>query len=400
MEIIRGKQQSPQKVVIYGPEGVGKTSLAAQFPRPLFLDTEGSTGNYDVARMPRPTSGAMLMQQIAWAKANPQEFDTLVVDTADWAERLLIADLLAKHKKTGIEDFGYGKGYTYAYEEFGRMLNLLEDVRALGKHIVITAHATIKKFEQPDEVGAYDRWELKLSKQASPMLKEWADLVLFVNYKTFVNKVDDKGTTKAAGGQRVMYTSHKPTWDAKNRHGLPDELPLDYNAIAHIFSALQSTANAPAPPPGVGKETYWVSHQDGKTFAVPAGEPTPPPGEYTELTAEQYRVAVAPEEAPPPPTIEPAPLAPAQPKPERPPEIPTGLWDLMQMSRVTVDELMRGIGPAGDGGMGFLPAGTPLGSVPDGLFGHIVSIWVAEFLPRITANRPPLGENELPFKDI
>jgi len=402
MEIIRGKQNNPQKVVIYGPEGVGKTSLAAQFPRPLFIDTEGSTGNYDVARMPRPTSGAMLIQQIQWAKGNPQEFDTLVIDTADWAERLLINDLLAKNKKTGIEDFGYGKGYTYAAEEFGRFLNLLEDVRATGKHIVLTAHATIKKFEQPDEIGAYDRWELKLSKQASPMLKEWGDLVLFVNYKTFVNKVDDKGTTKAAGGQRVMYTAHRPAWDAKNRHGLPDELPLDYGAIAHIFTAQSQITPiiAPVIAPEPDKETYWLSSNDGKVFAVPAGAPLPPEGEeYTKLTIEQYRAATrVPIQDTPPPPPTPAPVSAPAPATEKPPEIPDGLWDLMKFSLVTPTELLQAIGPSNDGGFGYVPEGTTLNKIPPDLWEHAIGSWMDLFLPKIKANRPPMGDSDLPFK--
>ena len=97
----------------------------------------------------------------------------------------------------------------------------------------------MRKFEQPDEMGAYDRWELKLSKQCSPLIKEWADMVLFCNYKTFVVNVDNKGvqkgTNKAQGGKRVMYTSHHPCWDAKNRDNLPDELSMEYEAIKEVI---------------------------------------------------------------------------------------------------------------------------------------------------------------------
>ena len=88
--------------------------------------------------------------------------------------------------------------------------------------MVLTAHAQIKKFEQPDELGAYDRWELKLEKKTAPLTKEWADMVLFANYKTMVVNVDNqgaaKGKNKAQGGQRVMFTTHHPAWDAKNRY--------------------------------------------------------------------------------------------------------------------------------------------------------------------------------------
>lgn len=246
MEIIRGTIPGPQKVLIYGPEGIGKSYFASRFPNPVFIDTEGSTRHMDVARTPKPSSWTMLLQQVAYFKANPNEFDTLVIDTADWAEQLCKAHICAKANKDGIEDFGYGKGYTYLAEEFGRLLNLLQELIDAGMHIVLVAHATMRKFEQPDEMGAYDRWELKLEKKVYPLTKEWADLILFANYKTYVVKTDEK-TAKAQGGKRVMYTTHHPCWDAKNRCDLVDELPLDYDEIKHCILPRGNKKTNPAP---------------------------------------------------------------------------------------------------------------------------------------------------------
>ena len=121
MRITKGKRARAQKVVIYGTEGIGKSSLAAQFPEPLFIDTEGSTDNMDVARLDKPTSWVMLNNQIAFIKANPTLCKTLVIDTIDWAESLCVDNLCAMHGKKGIEDFGYGNGYVYAKEEMGRL---------------------------------------------------------------------------------------------------------------------------------------------------------------------------------------------------------------------------------------------------------------------------------------
>lgn len=111
MEIITGKQATALKIVVYGPEGIGKSTFASKFPRPVFIDTEGSTKHMEVARTPRPTSWAMLMEQVRYFRDRPGEYGTLVIDTADWAEQLCITDLCARSKKPGIEDFGYGKGY-------------------------------------------------------------------------------------------------------------------------------------------------------------------------------------------------------------------------------------------------------------------------------------------------
>ena len=239
MQIIRGKIPGAKKVVVYGPEGIGKSTFAAHFPEPLFIDTEGSTKDMDVARTESPTSWMMLMEQVRYVKNHPELCRTLVVDTADWAEMLCITQICDKNHKASIEEFGYGKGYVYAQEEFGRLLNALEEVVKAGIHVVLTAHAKMRKFEQPDELGAYDRWEMKLTKQTAPMVKEWADMVLFANYKTFVINVDgqgvQKGKNKAQGGKRVMYTSHHSCWDAKNRYGLPEELPFEYEAIRAVM---------------------------------------------------------------------------------------------------------------------------------------------------------------------
>ena len=249
MEIIKGKIPGAKKVVVYGPEGIGKSTFASMFPDPLFIDTEGSTKDMDVARTPTPSSWMMLMEQVMEVKRTPGLCQTLVIDTADWAEMLCIVQICDKNHKGSIEEFGYGKGYTYVQEEFGRLLNLLEEVVKTGVNVVLTAHAKIRKFEQPDELGAYDRWEMKLTKQTAPMVKEWADMVLFCNYKTFAVNVDgqgaQKGKNKAQGGKRVMYTTHHSCWDAKNRYGLADEVPFEYDSIRHIIEQAQTAISSP-----------------------------------------------------------------------------------------------------------------------------------------------------------
>lgn len=239
LNITKGKIRRPQKVVIYGSEGVGKTTLAAAFPDPLFIDTEGGTAHMDVRRIDKPQSWDELINILSEVSHTQNICKTLVVDTADWAEQLSTDFLLEKYKKTGIEEFGYGKGYVYLSEEFGRMLAVLDDVIDAGINVVITAHAKMRKFEQPDEMGAYDRWEMKLSKHSAPLLKEWSDLLLFCTYKTFVITTESN-SQKAQGGKRVMYTSHHPCWDAKNRHNLPEMLDLDYKYIAHIFEDVKT----------------------------------------------------------------------------------------------------------------------------------------------------------------
>lgn len=273
MNITRGKIQSAKKVVIYGPEGIGKSTLAAHFPDPLFIDTEGSTKELDVARTDKPTSWAMLTEQINFIKNN-KPCKTLIIDTVDWAEQLCIKSICDSHDKKGIEDFGYGNGYVYEKEEFGRFLNSLEEVITAGINVVLTAHAILRKFEQPDELGSYDRWELKLGKKTTnliaPLVKEWADMVLFANYKTLSVAVDKDGKKhKAQGGRRIMYTSHHPCWDAKNRYGLPEEIPMDYEQIRHIIEGVNTNVAQPhidtAPTPVVSETTVPATPEENKS---------------------------------------------------------------------------------------------------------------------------------------
>lgn len=252
LNIITGRVQRPQKIVLYGVEGIGKTSLSAQTPEPLFIDTEGGTAHLDVRRLQKPETWEELIALIKEVAATPDVCRTLVLDTADWAEAMAIDHICQKFRQPGLESFGYGKGYTFLSEEFSRLLAACDEVIASGKHVVITAHAKQRRVELPDETGGFDVWGLKLSKQCAPLLKEWPDALLFLNYKTIV-VATDSNTHKAQGGKRVIYTNHRPVFDAKNRHGLPDEMELCYDSIAPIFGDAAPTPQAKAPTPAQPK---------------------------------------------------------------------------------------------------------------------------------------------------
>jgi len=234
LNIIKGVERTPIKCVIYGAEGVGKTSLAAKMPDPLFIDTEGGTARLNVRRV-KVSSWDELVSVVKEVISTPTICKTLVVDTADWAEALCTDYICSKYRQASIESFGFGKGYTYLGEEFGEFLKLLTKLVEVGINPVVIAHGKPRKYELPEEQGQFDRWEMKLSKQCAPLLKEWCDILLFCNYKTFVVTTENN-SKKAQGGKRVMYTNHHPTFDAKNRFNLPEELDLNYKGIEHLFA--------------------------------------------------------------------------------------------------------------------------------------------------------------------
>lgn len=326
MKIISGKIIKPQKVVIYGPEGIGKSTFAAQFPKPLFVDTEGSTSHLEVDRLPRPTSWQMLKQYIKDLKGDTMGYQTLVIDTADWAERLCEEAVCQSNGKVGIEDFSYGKGYTYVKEEFGRLLDSLSDLIDAGMNVVLTAHSIIRKFELPEETGAYDRYELKLGQKAgnqcAALAKEWADMVLFANYKEIVITTKDN-KKKVSGGKRVMYTAHNPCWDAKNRHGLSDELPFDYQEIAHC---IPDTAPAPPTPEPISK-----------TKKMNPEPPTEPPKPEKQPEAATKIVET-----------------------ELDPKVPKALTDLMAANNVTAQDIQQAVAHKG-----YFPADMPIADYPE-----------------------------------
>lgn len=375
LKIHTGKAGGALKVVVYGPEGIGKSTLAAHFPRPVFIDTEGSTRHMDVSRTDKPSSWTMLMEQVQYIRSDPGVCSTLVIDTADWAEQLCIASICADKKLSGIEDMGYGKGYVYLAEEFGRLLNLLEEIVGRGVHVVLTAHAMMRKFEQPDEMGAYDRWELKLQKKTSALVKEWSDLLLFANYKTLSVATDDKGKKfKAQGGRRVIYTSHHPCWDAKNRLGLPEELPLDFSALAQYIST-GTAPSAPVPPPPAPSAPPPPPAQ----AATPAPAPAPAPAGTN-----------APKQTappPPPPEPDPAPAPPPVPqedtKPQDNAEALKALRDLMKANGVLDYQVQ-----AAFAARGYFPEQTPLENLPaDFIQGVLIGAW-AQVYNWIKANDP------------
>lgn len=278
IEISSGVTNTPIKAVIYGAEGIGKSTLASKMPKAIFFDIECGTARLAVQRT-RPISKPFedfneIMADFTEIINRKSELgiETIVFDTVDALELLITKQVCKKYGKDGIESFGYSKGYTYVAEEMKRFLEKCDAAIFAGLNVTLLAHAKISKFEQPDEMGAYDRWELKLSKKSAPLIKEWADLLLFCNYKTTVITVGEgmDKKKKAQGGERVMFTSHHSCWDAKNRFGLPDELPLDFDSINKLYSGKKTEISF-----GVAAGDL-MGTEDAKPFDIGAETPDEP----------------------------------------------------------------------------------------------------------------------------
>jgi hypothetical protein len=189
-KIVKGKIDAALRVLLYGVEGVGKSSWASQAPDPVYLCAESGTERLDVARLPLPDgvrawTWGLVRESVRVLGESEHGYKTFVVDTLDTIEPLLWAHICERDGKASIEAYGFGKGYIAALDEWRSWLADLERLRhERGMNIVFIAHSYVKPFKNP-EGEDYDRYELKLNIKAGGLVKEWVDDVLFAHYETF-----------------------------------------------------------------------------------------------------------------------------------------------------------------------------------------------------------------------
>jgi hypothetical protein len=241
-KIISGRQKQPPRVLLYGTEGIGKTTWATSAPSPIVIQTEDGCSQIDCDKFPLAQSSNEVQASLVSLLTEDHEYQTVVIDSMDWLERLIWDELCKAHNVSSIEkvDGGYGKGYTIALNGWRYFLGLLDKLRAEKQMaIVCVAHAKIERFEDP-EASAYDRYSPRLNKHACGVVCEWADAVLFAGRKMRIQSEDlgfNKVRTTAVavgsdGGTRILKTVGGPSCVAKNRFNLPAELPLEWSAFA------------------------------------------------------------------------------------------------------------------------------------------------------------------------
>lgn len=236
----RGQLRSALRHLFYGPEGVGKSSLAADAPAPLFLDLEGGADNLDVPRysfrdevgghVPRTYDEVLAAIEDLIATAD-HGYQTVVLDTVDALEALIHRHVCAANGKSGIEDFGFGKGYKAAVEELRRFLARLDALRATGVQIIAIGHSVVATFKNP-EGEDFDRYQLHAHRDFAGQIKEWCDVVGFLRFEGGAAKLngDTSKSARARGwstARRLVHLSREAAWDAKCRLSLPAEIELD-----------------------------------------------------------------------------------------------------------------------------------------------------------------------------
>ena len=261
-KIHRGRKQSPPRILIYGTEGIGKSTMAASAPRPIFVPTEDGLDQIDCASFPLAKKLSDVDAALKTLLNEKHDFGTVVIDSVDWLEHLIWSALCEQYGVASIErvDGGYGRGYVHALAQWRKLLDDLDTLRAQrNMAVVFIGHSKVERYEDPEH-PAYDRYSPRLHRLASAMLVAWCDAVLFATYK-IATKTEDSGfgrertivaNTNRNGGERILRTVGGPACVAKNRFGLPAEIQLSWPSLVQamresIVPTKQSAKQQPAP---------------------------------------------------------------------------------------------------------------------------------------------------------
>lgn len=230
------------KICIYGPSKIGKTTIAASAPNPIGILTEDGSHSVDAMAFPLATSLADVYEQLNTLITADHEFKTMFLDSLDWLEPLLYAHVCDANGWKDIESPGYGKGYIAAADEWRNLLMWLDALRnQRSMTVIVIAHDAIKRFENPTG-ESFDTYTIKLHHRATSLIQEWADVIAFLNYRTFVKKEDvgfNKKEVKGFGtGERIMHLEARPAFLAGNRFGLPAEIPMTWESLAALIPGI------------------------------------------------------------------------------------------------------------------------------------------------------------------
>lgn len=242
MEIVQTRRNKPPRILIHADHGLGKSSLAAAAPAPIFIQTEDGMDNIDAQALPFCDTFEMFIAHLDTVREAQHDFQSLAVDSLDWLERLIIDYVCRQGNKKSISDFSYGAGYQMVLDNFNLVIERLGMIRdQRGMIIFLIAHSQVRTLQNP--LGAdYDRYQIKLREKNAELFQEWVDVLGYMRFQTFV-KVEDKGgfggsSSKAVGGsERILSVYPNAAWVAKNRYGIKDDIPMPAPEVGALPTA-------------------------------------------------------------------------------------------------------------------------------------------------------------------
>jgi hypothetical protein len=237
--IAKTKRMRAPKIVVVGPNKIGKTTFASQAPGSIGILTEDGADAVDASAFPLCLSLRDVYSAITTLLKDEHEFSSVFIDSLDWLEPLLHKHVCEANKWANIEQPGYGKGYIAAADEWRVLLSGLDALRAeRNMAIILIAHDKIKRFESPLTEG-YDQYTLKLHDRASALVQEWADVIGWANHRIVTTQSDagygTKETKARTTGERILHVEPHPAHMGGNRFGLKN-MALSWDAFAQALS--------------------------------------------------------------------------------------------------------------------------------------------------------------------
>lgn len=251
-KVQRGRTPKPPRVLCYGVEGIGKSTFGSQAPKPVFIQTEDGLDEIDCDKFPLAANYDEVAAALTDLRREKHDYETVVIDSLDWLERLIWDKLCEQHGVSSIEkvDGGYARGYTHALTYWREIINHLNVLRSQrGTVVLLIAHSKVERFEDP-ESSSYDRFAPRLHKHAAALVSEWCDAVLFATRKIRTQSEDAGFNRKrtiahalgGGGGERILRCVGGPSCVAKNRYSITEELPLEWAAFVQAMSTNQQGA--------------------------------------------------------------------------------------------------------------------------------------------------------------
>jgi len=234
MKIIKGKMDLPQKVFLYGKQGVGKTTFAATIPNILLIDVEGSSQEIDCSRV-LPESSAAVINILKEMQKDAQGFANICIDSADSLDQMMIEDICRTGGKETINDFGFGKGQLMLEAKWMEVIRYFDSLKKIGFGILLIGHHQIVRVEDP-RFDTYDTIQMNVSKRIVPLLRDRFDSILFCDWEKEQVKQKNGRSTMLDSDKRIVYTTHSESFEVKSRKTLPPIVPLEYEALEVLFS--------------------------------------------------------------------------------------------------------------------------------------------------------------------
>ncbi len=242
--ITHGPQRRPPRIIILGEPKLGKSTWASQSAAPIFIPVKGEEGidALDVDKFPVANSFEEVVADLDMLSAEQHQYKTIVIDSASALEPLVWKSTVAAHADKGqknIEDFGFAKGYIFALDEWRKVMERLDVLRARGMTSIIIGHARSKTVMTPD-TEPYDSWVWDIHDKAASLFYRWADFIGFAGRVVSVTHGDRKDSATDLG--RWLFTQRSATHPCGGRGAyghLPERIELSFPAFRAAYVAAE-----------------------------------------------------------------------------------------------------------------------------------------------------------------